>query len=103
MDLTFTRISRKYVEVDVSALLADGAPATLTGADVALINPPLTGATEWTAVDFADGVARFLVAGPDADPTGAFVLPDGGAYVYLRVVDNPETDVARVGRINVSA
>lgn len=98
------RIDRLYVDVVVTATAKDGTPQTLTGVDVALLAPRATptAATTWTAATYAGGVASLLLAGPDADPTGALVVPATGADLWLRVVDNPETITALVGRITVT-
>lgn len=102
MDLN--RIDRKYAKVTVTATLANGDPATLTGVDVALLAPRSTptAATTWTAATYAAGVATVLLAGPDADPAGALVVPATGADLWIRVVDSPEVDATRVQRITVS-
>lgn len=100
----FTRISRKYLRIPVSAAAADGTVATLTGFDVALV--PIGGrvdsSTVWTAATFAAGVGTILLAGPDADPTGALAIPAAGADLCVRVTDSPEVDVAAVCRLHVS-
>lgn len=48
-------------------------------------------------------VARLLVAGPDADPTGAVVLPVGQTTVHVRVVGDPEIPARAAGTIKVPA
>lgn len=104
MALVLSRIDRLYREYDVTATLAGGGPATLTGVDVALLPPRTTptGATTWTPATYASGVATVLLAGPDADTTGALVVPEGGADVWIRVVDTPEVDAEKVERISVA-
>lgn len=42
-----------------------------------------------------DGYFRWLVAGPDADPSGATVLPLGRTHPLIRATDNPEVIVRR--------
>lgn len=102
MDLN--RIERKYAKVTATATDADGAPATLTGVDVALLAPHATptATTTWTASTPVNGKWRILLAGPDASPTDALVVPSGGADLWIRVTDVPEVDAARVERITVS-
>lgn len=102
--MQLSRIDRQYVDIDVVATLADGAPAILTGVDVALLAPRAapTDATTWTAAAYADPTATVLVAGPDADATGALVVPPTGADLWLRVVDDPEVTARRVTRISVT-
>lgn len=104
MTLVLSRIDRLYRDYEVTATLRDGSPATLTGVDVALLAPRTTPttATVWTAATYATGVATILLAGPDATPTGALVVPAGGADLWIRVTDNPEVDAERVERITVS-
>jgi hypothetical protein len=100
---TFSSIDRKYAHFPVTATLADGSAATISGVDVALL-PYRTGpdaSTTWTPAVYANGIATVLLAGPDADPTGALALPTGGASVWARVVDNPEVDAAMVGSISI--
>lgn len=46
-------------------------------------------------------VARLLVAGPDADPADAVVLPTGSTMVYVRVQGNPEAPVRAAGSLRV--
>lgn len=101
--MNFTRVTKKYVEVPVTAALADGTPATLAGVDVTLLTPRTTPDedTTWTPATYGDGVARILLAGPDADPAGAVVVPASGADLWVRVVDNPEVDAARIERLTV--
>lgn len=102
MDLS--RIDRIYAKIPITAKLADGTTATIGAVDVALLPPRTTptGATVWTVATYAAGVATVLLAGPDADPAGALVVPTGGADLWARVVDTPEVDAALVGRVTVS-
>lgn len=104
MAVQISRIDRLYRYYDVTATLPNGSPATLTGVTVALLPPRTrpTGATTWTAATYAAGVATVLLAGPDADPTGAVVVPSGGADLWIKVVDTPEVDAERVERITVA-
>lgn len=103
MALTISRIDRVYRDYEVSTTLRDGTAATPSGVDIALLPPGNTpnGTTTWTATTYSAGVATVLYAGPDASPSGALVVPAGGADVYLRVSDTPEVDAEKVERINV--
>lgn len=103
MSLELARVERLYRDYTVTAVLRNGSPATVSGVDVALIPPRTTpsASTAWTATTYAAGVATVLLAGPDAAGSGAVVVPAAGADLWLRVVDNPEVDVARVERIAV--
>lgn len=102
--MILSRIARKYVRVTVTATLADGSAAELDGVDAALLGPDgrPDAATVWTPATYADGVVSLLLAGPDADPAGALVVPADGAALWLRTVDYPETDVARIDRVIVA-
>lgn len=102
--MNLNRVDRLYVDIDATATLSDGTPASITDLDVALlpsISTP-TGATTWTPATADGDVWQVLLAGPDADPDGALVVPSGGAVLWIRVTDAPEVDVARVERITVS-
>lgn len=104
MALTLSRIDRLYRDYTVTATLRTGGAAVLTGVQVALLTPRAapTAATVWTAATYAAGVATVLLAGPDADPTGAIPVPAGGADLWIRVTDTPEVDAQRVERITVA-
>lgn len=103
MSLTISRIDRIYRTWTVTATDAVGAPADPVGVDIALLPPRATPttATVWVAADYADGEATVLLAGPEAEPAGALVVPAGGADVWLRITDNPEVDAERIERITV--
>jgi hypothetical protein len=98
-----SRITRKWVDVEVTATLRTGAAATIEGVDVAVLpsgHTP-TDDTSWSPATYAGGVATFLVAGPDAVSDGALVVPVDGCDVWGRVTDTPEVDTARLVQINV--
>lgn len=101
MDLS--RVGRLYGHITVAATLYDGAPATVTAVDVALLPVGTTPATTttWTPTAYSFGEAVVLIAGPDADPTGAVVAPDT-REVWARVVDpGGEVVIGKVGRVTV--
>ena len=102
--MKLSRIARKYARIPLTVTLADGSPASVPGVDVALL--PLgatpTADTEWIPVTVDNGAAVVLVAGPDADPEDALVIPADGVYVWVRITDNPEVDVAKVGKLSVA-
>lgn len=56
---------------------------------------------EWMAMESVDTGARVLVAGPDADPGDAVVLPEGRTHVQIRLTDNPEVVVRDASVIDV--
>lgn len=99
--MILNRIDRQYVDIDVTATLRNGQPATLTAVDVALIPPRTspTAATVWTPASYANGTATVLLAGPDASPTDALPVPAAGADMWIRITDSPEIDAARVERV----
>lgn len=49
-----------------------------------------------------DGYFRWLVAGPDADPGTAIVLPVGTTQPLVRAVENPEIVVRGAPQIDVA-
>lgn len=104
MAFQLSRIDRQYRDYTVTATKKDGTPATLTGVDVAILPPRSrpTLSTTWTAATYAAGVATVLLAGPDADPSAAVVVPTGGGDLYIRVTDTPEIEAERVERITVA-
>jgi hypothetical protein len=59
--------------------------------------------TTWAASTAVgtDGFSRWLVAGPNADPTGAKVLPLGRTVPLVRATQNPEVIVRDAPRIDV--
>lgn len=95
------RIEVQYVDIDVTATLRSGAPATISGVSVALVPPRTqpTAATVWTAAAYVAGVATVLLAGSEAVAGGALTVPLGGADLYILVNDTPEKDAVKVGRI----
>lgn len=105
MALELARVERLYRFYDVTATLGNGAAATVSGVDVALV-PPRTSPdalTVWTAStwDAVEEAWRVLIAGPDAAGAGALVVPDTGADLWIRVTDSPEIDVALSERISI--
>ena len=105
MALTISRIDRLYRDYNVTATLRDGSIADLNGVTVAMLPPRTTptSATTWETVTYAAGVATVLLAGPDADPTGAdLVVPSGGGDLWIRVSDSPEIDAEKVERVYVA-
>lgn len=105
--MNLARVACKYADILIDATLASGAPATLTGVDLALVPPgdsPNQG-TVWTAGSYnpATGVASILVAGPEfpSPPVGSLQVPAVGANLWARVTDVPEIDAAMVDRISL--
>lgn len=102
--MQLARLDKKYAHIAVTATLADGAPAVPAAVEVALLAPygRPTAATAWTGTTYTNGDAVVLLAGPDADPTGALVIPTDGADLWIRVTDSPEVVAVRVDRIIVA-
>lgn len=103
MALTISRIDRIVRSYNVVATLGTGVPDVISGIEVALLPPRVAPDinTAWTAAQYASGTATVLYAGPDADETGAIVVPTGGADVWMRVIDSPEVQAVKVERITV--
>lgn len=104
MTFSVSRIDRVYRTYQVAATDEDGAPATLSGVDFALV-PTDTGSptddTTWTPGTGAGTEWRILLAGPDASPTSALVVPAWGGNLWLRVTDSPEVIAVKVDEIEV--
>lgn len=102
--MNLNRIDCQYVDIAVTATLRDGSPATLAGVDVAVLAPRRTptATTAWTAATYTAGTATVLLAGPDsAGAPDAVAVPEGGGDLWIRVLDAPEVDAARIARISV--
>lgn len=101
---SMSRIDRIYRSYTITATTSTGAPATLTGVDFALVPPDAIGpgtGTTWVAGTSVGGQWRVLLAGPDADQTGAIAVPAWGGDLYARVTDTPEVIAELVERITV--
>lgn len=105
MAYTLSRIDRKTRTYDLSAATLEAAaaiPPGVVGVDVALV-PKRTGptaSTVWVAATYADGTFSVLLAGPDANPAGALVVPYD-SDLWMRISDAPEVDAELVERITV--
>ena len=79
--MKLTRASREWYALEIATTPA------VTSWDASF-----DGGTTWLASTTvgADGYFRWLVAGPDADPTGAVVLAAGRTMPLLRATENPE-------------
>ncbi len=101
--MNLARVACKYTDFDVTATEPDGDPAPLTGVDVAVVRAGASpdNTTEWTAAQYADGIATVMLAGPHATdpPPAAIVVNEPGGDLWARVADNPEVDAAMLERI----
>lgn len=104
--MKISRITVIRVYLDVTATLAGGGAATVTGIDVALlpIGQSVSSGTVWTATTYAAGTGHILILGSDVTPVaGGLVVPITGAVLWRRVVDTPEVDVSEAERFDVAA
>lgn len=101
--MQMTTLSIKIVDVVLTATTRTGLPATVDNAQVALTPSRLlpTASTTWTPVTVTNNVATFTVSGPQAGSSADLVVPTGMHDVWVRIVDDPEIEVIRVGRIRV--
>lgn len=104
MAFELSRVDRLLRTYDLSTipLGGDGA-ATPSSVQVALLSVGSGGpslGTVWTTASYASGIVTVLLAGPDADPTGALVVP-ATAMLWMKVIDTPEVDAVKVERITV--
>jgi hypothetical protein len=101
------RTTKKIMHADLTVTLESGAPAIPSGGVDVVLVPQRTRPTTtspWRPADAYDGSTgetRFTVAGPNADPTDAHVVPAAGADVWVRVRDFPEVDEALLLRLVV--
>lgn len=97
MALTLSRIDRLERAHTITSPLTG-----VTLASVALLSPRSkpTLATTWTAATYAGGVVTVLLAGPDADPTGALAVPTT-ADLWVKVTNGTEVDAELVERVSV--
>jgi hypothetical protein len=97
------RLDRKKVSLTVTATLANGTHPTLSSVDLIIL--PLyrkpNAETAWVTVPITGSTATFFLSGPDADLAGDLSVPDRGGDAWARVVDNGETDVKFVERIEL--
>jgi hypothetical protein len=94
-------LDRQHWAIDVAALYGS-LPAGATGYSVTLVpkrSVPTSGNT-WTATTYANGIATILLAGPNADSTGALVVT-GDADLWILPVGGTDAREVKVGRITV--
>jgi hypothetical protein len=99
--LTLGLLDRQHWPIDVAALYGS-LPAGATGYSVTLVPPrsvPTSG-NVWTPTTYASGIATVLLAGPNADPTGALVVT-GSADLWILPVGGTDVREMKVGRIAV--
>jgi hypothetical protein len=73
-----------------------------TAASIAFLPPRSTptGSTVWTAAGVTGGAATPLLAGPDADSSGAVVVT-GSADLWIKTTVGSETDAVKVERVTL--
>lgn len=105
MALTMSRIDRLFRTYTLTATDENGVAVSFPGVDFALV-PVDTGSpangTTWTAGTAAGADWRVLLAGPDADPASAIVVPPWGGDLWIRATDTPEVIAVKVDRVTVS-
>lgn len=101
--MEFSRIDRRPVTITVTAINPDGTPATLDAIDVALLAPAAspTQGTAWKTTNFANGALEVLVAGPNADPDGALVIPTRGGRFWIKDPAADSTQAVPAGRVSL--
>jgi hypothetical protein len=104
---TLPRVAAKFADITVTATLANGGAATVTGVSVAIVPPGAkpTASTVWVAARWVAPVAQVLLIGPLCTPTSppsySLTVPAIGGDLWARVVDNPEVDAALVDHIEL--
>jgi hypothetical protein len=99
--LTLGLLDRQHWAIDVAALYGS-LPTGATGYSVTLVpkrSVPTSG-NVWTPTTYANGTATILLAGPNADPTGALVVT-GDADLWILPVGGTDVREMKVGRIAV--
>lgn len=96
----WTPVTRDWVRIE--DVMVDGQPVTLADLTVALVPPrsSVDGDTVWLAVAAHpdDGVPALLVAGADADPSGAAVI-NGDRDMHGRVSKSGTVVTAKLARL----
>lgn len=105
--ITLPKVAAVFADITVTAKLANGSAATVTGIDVAIVAPGAkpTTTTAWVAANWAAPLAQVLLVGSLATPVGAppyrLNVPDVGGDLWARIVDNPEQVAALVAHIEL--
>lgn len=104
MNVEISPATRDFVQVHGLLITnADGTTRVPTTVHVALLAPgtDLVADTTWIATTAAeDGTPQFLVAGPAADPSNAYVLA-AAREVYARVSEGGLVLTAKLGTIKL--
>jgi hypothetical protein len=97
------RLDRKKVSLTVTATLANGTHPTLSSVDLVILplyhKPNVH--TQWLPIPVTGSTATFFLSGPDAELESDLLVPELGGDVWARVVDNGETDVKFVERVEL--
>lgn len=104
MTATLSRIDRIEREYDVTALLPDGTPASVSALDFAVVpyRARVDANTAWQTFPVSSGTVVITFAAPDADDlTNALLAPAGIGELWVREVDGQLTQATRVESIMV--
>lgn len=100
LELYYTdRVPRTYT---LAPTAANGQPTAITTGKVALVPPRARpdATTTWTAVSLTNNAFTVEFARPGAtDTSGALLVPDGGADVYVRGIAGTYDDAELADRI----
>lgn len=102
--MRISRITRIDITLALDARLANGVPVSVSTIGVALMHPHISPneATVWTSTAYSAGTATITVCGEDAgNTTGALIVPDTGADLWVKVDTGTEVEVAKIERIAV--
>jgi hypothetical protein len=95
-------LDRQHWAIDVAALYGGVLPVGATSYNVTLVPPrtvPTSGNT-WSGTTYASGTATVLLAGPQADSTGALVVT-GSCDLWIMPVGGSDVREMKVGRVTV--
>lgn len=83
--MILTRVDRRSGTVTVSVKDAQNQAVAITAVSLAVVpfGSGPTSTTSWTAYSY--GPTAVVIAGPDADPTGAVAVPTGGGVLWGQV------------------
>ena len=97
------RPERKDAWVDVDVKNPDGSDAQISAVDLCILPQGQTPTedTDWTAGVYQNGGVPFILAGPDADPTGALWVQAIRSNLWVKTSYSGRVDIARATPIFV--